>query len=168
MMMEGLFPARTRTKREQTLVGIAEHGSDTGNCMTESAVGCTSASGSRSVLMNPLSGTLCHVAQRPVAGPGGDRRLGHELRGDQGRPGGYPADAAGRPAFHAGGLSGGILHPAPAVAAALAVRLRRDDFPGPVRLSLLRDERRHARRAGLAGAAIPGVLHAVLRGAVPG
>src|SRR5690606_41847427 len=78
------------------------------------------------------------------------------------------ADAAGRPAFHAGGLSGGILHPAPAVAAALAVRLRRDDFPGPVRLSLLRDERRHARRAGLAGAAIPGVLHAVLRGAVPG
>src|SRR5690606_41518284 len=93
------------------IFGIAEHGSDTGNCMTESAVGCTSANGSRSVLMNPLSGKLCHVAQRPVAGPGGYRRLGHELRGDQGRPGGYPADAAGRPAFHAGGLSGGILHP---------------------------------------------------------
>ncbi len=43
----------------------------------------------------------------------------------------------------------------------------RDDFVRPVRVSLHRDVCRHAGRAGFAGAAGAGILHAAVRGAVP-
>ena len=97
--------------------------------------------------------------QRPGAGFAGHWCVGRELCRHQSGGGGRAAHAAGRAAFHAGGISGiAVVQSAPR-ASALVLGLWADDFGGAVCVFVQRHSCGHA-----LGPGVPGVAVAVANG----